>query len=35
MFQILEDYASQIQHLHKELEAVKKDFEEVQNSNGN
>ncbi|KAJ9227040.1 hypothetical protein DTO027B5_8145 [Paecilomyces variotii] len=32
---ILEDYASQIQHLHKELEAVKKDFEEVQNSNGN
>ncbi|KAL1875118.1 Nucleoporin nup57 [Paecilomyces lecythidis] len=32
---ILEDYASQIQHLHKELEAVKKDFEEAENPNGN
>lgn len=32
--QILEDYAAQIQHLHKELEAVKKDFAEVQKPGG-
>jgi nuclear pore complex protein Nup54 len=28
--QILDDYHAQIQHLQKELESVKKDFEEAQ-----
>lgn len=33
--QILDDYHAQIQHLQKELAAVKKEFEEAQKLNGN
>ena len=34
VLQILDDYHAQIQHLHKELASVKKEFEEVQKLNG-
>ncbi|OGE56348.1 hypothetical protein PENARI_c003G06138 [Penicillium arizonense] len=32
---ILDDYHSQIQHLQKEMESIKKDFEEAKSANGN
>lgn len=34
MVQILDDYHAQIQHLQKELVAVKKDFEEAEKLQG-
>lgn len=33
--QILDDYHSQIQHLQKEMESIKKDFNEVEKAIGN
>lgn len=33
--QILGDYLAQIEHLQKELDSVKKDFDESQKYNGN